>query len=159
MTILPPFWTLVEQHGAELLAHARKLSGDDAEDVLHDSLLKALRFYDRLQRADHLRAWLYRVVTTTAFDHSSARKRRPKPVDVVPESVSLSQGTDGVFDGEFDALIDVLPEKARDALCLRFVYDLSYDDIARRLGCSNQAARQRVSSAVRTLRRIHGSVA
>ena len=44
---------------------------------------------------------------------------------------------------------------ARDralALRLRFVDDLDYDGIADRLGCSTVAARQRVSTAVRTLR-------
>jgi RNA polymerase sigma-70 factor (ECF subfamily) len=155
MTILPPFWSLVEQHGDELLVHARKLCGDDAEDVLQDSLLKALRYYDRLERADHLRAWLYRVVTTTAFDHTSARMKRPRPTEKLLETHS----TDGLYDGAFDALIEPLPETARDAIALRFVEDLSYDDIARRLGCSNDAARQRVSSAIRTLRRINETVA
>ena len=45
-----------------------------------------------------------------------------------------------------------LPETARAALRLRFVDDLDYEAIAGRLGCSQEAARQRVSSAVRTLR-------
>ena len=56
------------------------------------------------------------------------------------------------IDEEFDALVDQLPATAKGALRLRFVDDLSYDDIAARLGCSSAAARQRVSSAVRRLR-------
>ena len=43
--MLPPFWTLVEAHGDELLVHARRLAGDAAEDVLQDALLRALRAY------------------------------------------------------------------------------------------------------------------
>ena len=62
--MLPPFWTLVETHGDELLVHARRLAGDDAEDVLQDALLRALRAYPKLRHADHLRAWLYRVTTS-----------------------------------------------------------------------------------------------
>src|SRR5687767_1540003 len=74
--MLPPFWTLVEAHGDELLVHARKLAGDGhAEDVLQEALLRALRAYPRLKHADHLRAWLYRVTTTTAYDHHRARRR------------------------------------------------------------------------------------
>ena len=66
---LPPFWSLVEAHGDELLAHARRLAGDQhAEDVVQDALLRALRAYPRLRHADHLRAWLYRVTTTAAID-------------------------------------------------------------------------------------------
>ena len=47
---LPPFWSLVEAHGDELLAHARRLAGDQsAEDVLQEAFLRALRAYPRLQ--------------------------------------------------------------------------------------------------------------
>ena len=67
MNVLPPFWTLVETHGDELLAHARRLAGESAEDVLQDALLRALRAYPKLRHAEHLRAWLYRVTTTTAI--------------------------------------------------------------------------------------------
>ncbi len=43
--MLPPFWSLVEAHGDELLVHARRLSGDAAEDILQDALMRALRAY------------------------------------------------------------------------------------------------------------------
>ena len=55
-------------------------------------------------------------------------------------------------DGAFESLIEPLNETARTALRLRFVDDLDYDGIAARLGCTTVAARQRVSTAVRTLR-------
>jgi RNA polymerase sigma-70 factor (ECF subfamily) len=145
---LPPFWTLVEQHGDELLAHARRLSGDDhAEDVLQDALLRALRAYPRLRHADHLRAWLYRVTTTAAIDAHRSR-RREVPTDEVPAVAA----EDTYDEGAFEALIAPLPETAQDALRLRFVDDLDYEAIAGALGISSVAARQRVSTAVRTLR-------
>ena len=145
---LPPFWSLVEAHGDELLAHARRLAGDQhAEDVLQDALLRALRAYPRLRHAEHLRAWLYRVTTTAAIDAHRAR-RREVPVDDVPAAV-----TEDTYDeGAFEALIAPLPDGAQAALRLRFVHDLDYEGIAGRLGISTVAARQRVSTAVRTLR-------
>ena len=82
--MLPPFWTLVETHGDELLVHARKLAGDaQAEDVLQDALLRALRAYPRLRHAEHLRAWLYRVTTSAAIDHHR-RRRREVPTEEPP---------------------------------------------------------------------------
>jgi RNA polymerase sigma-70 factor, ECF subfamily len=146
--VLPPFWTLVEAHGDELLAHARRIAGDQqAEDVVHDALLRALRAYPNLRHADHLRAWLYRVTTTAAIDHHRAR-RRELPAEEVP-----AQPTHDSYDeGAFEALIAPLPDGAKAALHLRFVEDLDYDRIADRLGISAPAARQRVSTAVRTLR-------
>src|SRR3954470_4878555 len=78
---LPPFWLLVESHGDELLDHARRLAGaEHAEDVVQDALLRALRAYPRLRHADHLRAWLYRIVTNCAMDaHRSMRREVPAP--------------------------------------------------------------------------------
>jgi RNA polymerase sigma-70 factor, ECF subfamily len=145
---LPPFWSLIEVHGAELLAHARRLTGDEgAEDVFQDAMLRALRAYPRLRHAEHLRAWLYRVTTTAAMDHHRAR-RREVPTDDPPAGSAPPEYDDGAF----EALIAPLPEGARAVLRLRFVDDLDYEQLAARLGCSPVAARQRVSTAVRTLR-------
>ncbi len=147
---LPPFAALLDAHGDELLRHARRLAGPrDAEDLLQEALLRALRAYPRLRRGDHLRAWLYRIVTTTAID--AHRARRPEVlVDTPPRDAAAPEEGD---DGAFEALIAPLPDAARQALHLRFVEDLDHDAIAARLGCSPEAARQRVSTAVRALRR------
>jgi RNA polymerase sigma-70 factor, ECF subfamily len=145
---LPPFWSLIERHGDELLAHARRLTDEQtAEDVLQDALLRALRAYPRLRHADHLRAWLYRVTTTTALDVHRARRR-----EVVTNDPPLAAVEPEYDDGAFETLIAPLGRTAQDALRLRFVEDLDYDRIAVELGTSPEAARQRVSTAVRTLR-------
>jgi RNA polymerase sigma-70 factor (ECF subfamily) len=145
---LPPFWSLIERHGDELLAHARRLTDEQtAEDVLQDALLRALRAYPRLRHADHLRAWLYRVTTTTALDLHRARRR-----EVVTDEPPVAAVEPEYDDGAFESLIAPLAPTARDALRLRFVEDLDYDRIAATLECSPEAARQRVSTAVRTLR-------
>src|SRR3954467_448756 len=47
--------------------------------------------------------------------------------------------------------VDALPPEQRRALELRVVQQLSYDEVAGRLGCSQNAARLRVSRALRTL--------
>jgi RNA polymerase sigma-70 factor (ECF subfamily) len=49
-------------------------------------------------------------------------------------------------------MIGELPDSTQAALRLRFVEDLDYEGIAARLNCSAVAARQRVSTAIRTLR-------
>ena len=146
--VLPPFWSLVEAHGDELLVHARRLAGDaHAEDVLQDALLRALRAYPRLRHADHLRAWLYRVTTTAALDHHRSRRREVLTDD--PPAVATEPE---LYDDAFESIIAPLPDGAQAALRLRFVEDLDYEGIASRLGCSTVAARQRVSTAIRTLR-------
>ena len=146
--VLPPFWSLVEAHGGELLVHARRITGDaDGEDVLQDALLRALRAYPRLRHAEHLRAWLYRVTTTTALDHLRARRR-----ELLTDEPRAAVSNPEHYDDAFDSLIAGLPGGTQAALRLRFVEDLDYEAIAARLDCSAAAARQRVSTAIRTLR-------
>jgi RNA polymerase sigma-70 factor, ECF subfamily len=146
---LPPFWSLVEDHGDELLAHAKRLAGpEQAEDVVQEALLKALRAYPRLRHGDHLRAWLYRIVTNCAVDaHRRGARELPEPEAGVDVGVEDPEHLDG-----FEDLIGDLTAPARDALRLRFVDDLSYEAIAAELAISPAAARQRVSTAIRTLR-------
>lgn len=151
---LPPFWTLVETHGEELLAHARRLSADgEAEDVLQEALLRALRAYPRLRHAGHLRAWLYRVTTTTALDAHRARRRRAAEEPASEPPAVAVEPPDPLAADDFESLIDPLPDAARQALRLRFVEDLDHEAIGAALGCSPVAARQRVSQALKTLRR------
>ena len=146
--VLPPFWSLVEAHGDELLVHARRLAGDaHAEDVLQDALLRALRAYPRLRHADHLRAWLYRVTTTAALDLHRSRRR-----EVLTDDPPTAATEPELYDDAFESIIAPLPDGVQAALRLRFVEDLDYEGIASRLGCSTVAARQRVSTAIRTLR-------
>jgi RNA polymerase sigma-70 factor (ECF subfamily) len=148
--VLPPFWSLVEAHGDELLVHAARLAGDQhAEDVVQEALLRALRAYDRLQHTDHLRAWLYRITTTTAYDHF--RSRRREVLTDEPPAVA-DPAADHGYDG-FEDVIAPLACTAQAALRLRFVEDLDYEAIAVRLDTSPMAARQRVSTALRSLRK------
>lgn len=145
-TYLPPFWSLVENHADELLRYARRLSGDDAEDIVQEAFLRGLRSYPSLKHGDHLRAWLFRITTTTAFDHSG-RQREIPVAELKGETFEPSYD-----DGAFESIIEFLSDANRDALRLRFVEDLTYDDIASKLGCSPAAARRRVSTAIRSLR-------
>ena len=145
---LPPFWSLVEAHGDELLVHARRLAGDaHGEDVVQEALLRALRAYPRLRHADHLRAWLYRITTTTAMDHHRRRAR-----EVLTDDPPAAAAEPDHYDDAFEELIAGLPDTAQAALRLRFVDDLDYAGVAHALGISPEAARQRVSTAIRTLR-------
>ena len=149
--VLPPFATLVDAHGDELLAHARRLTDPStAEDVLQTALLRALRAYPRLRHADGLRAWLYRITTNTAMDHHRRARRETLVADIEVG------GREDAVDG-FEDLIGPLSAVNQATLRLRFVEDLEYEAIAARLDCTPEAARQRVSSALRTLRRTHAA--
>ena len=154
---LPPFQTLLDDHGPLVLRYLRAAVGpDDAEDCWQEAMLSALRAYPRLGDAGNLRGWLLRIAQREALDAHRARRRQPVPVSVVAESVAApDHGMDG--DPELWAAVRELPAKQRAALTLRFAADLDYRRIGELIDCSEQAARQNVAAGLRTLRASWGA--
>jgi RNA polymerase sigma factor (sigma-70 family) len=47
----------------------------DAEDLVQDTYLKAWRFYHQFQPGTNIRAWMFRILTTTFINRYRSRKR------------------------------------------------------------------------------------
>lgn len=151
---LPPFESLIDDHGAELHRFLVGLVGaSEAEDCLQETFMSAFRAYPRLLAADSLRAWLYTIAQRKATDAVRRRMRRPtQRLDGVEPVASAAHAVDAADDGLW-SLVRALPMKQRAALTHRFVLDLAYAEIGARMGTSEEAARQNVSAGLRRLRR------
>jgi len=75
------FSRLVEPYLRELHLHCYRMLGSfhDAEDATQETLLRAWRFLHTFERRAPLRAWLYRVATTTCLKLLGSRQRRRSP--------------------------------------------------------------------------------
>lgn len=89
MTTADSFAADLETCYADALRYCRALcagwSPSEAEDVLHEALLKALGAYDGLRDRARFRPWLFQIVTRTF--HSAARRslwKRFVPLDWSP---------------------------------------------------------------------------
>ncbi|HEY7633822.1 MAG TPA: sigma-70 family RNA polymerase sigma factor [Thermoleophilaceae bacterium] len=148
---LPPFQTFLDQHRETVFRYLVAMIGpSDAEDVFQETFIAALRAYPRLRPDSNLRAWALTIANRKAIDAIRARKRRALPVEEVPE-VAVRDGRPE--DHEVWAAARDLPATQREALLYRFAADLPYSDVAAALGTSEEAARQRVSEGIRTLRK------
>ena len=149
---LPPFETLIDAHASELHRFLVGCVGPtEAEDCLQETFMSALRAYPRLHHADNLRAWLYTIAQRKATDAIRRLARRPtRDLDgidpVAPPPPELPD--DGIWQR-----VRELPPKQRTAVTHRFVLDLAYAEIGARMGTSEEAARQNVSTALRRLRK------
>jgi len=146
----PPFQVLLDEYRGDVYRFLIASVGPhEADDCFQETFVAALRAYPRVRDASNLRAWLLTIAHRKAIDAHRARKRRPIPVEEVPE-----QGTAAPANGE-PALWEAvrrLPAKQRAAVLHRYVNDLAYADIGRIVGCSEAAARQNVRAGLATLR-------
>ena len=148
---LPPFQAFLDAQREPVFRYLVAMIGpDDAEDAFQETFISALRAYPRLRADSNLRAWALTIANRKAIDSIRARKRRAVPVEDVPEAEVRDGHRE---DHDVWASARDLPASQREALLYRFAADLPYSDVAEALGTSEDAARQRVSEGIRTLRK------
>ena len=143
------FGELLERHEREIFAYALRLTGSraDAEDLYQDTFLAAFRAWPPPRR-DNERAWLYRIATNKAIDGS---RRRRATVSI--EDLRLAApDRDGITVVDVANAIRTLPAGQRAAFVLRAVEGRTYREVADTLECSEDAARARVSEAMKKVR-------
>lgn len=145
---LPPFQSLVEEHGDGVQRFLVSLVGPhDAADCWQETMLSALGAYPSLRHGDNLRGWLFTIAHRKAVD--CARGRTPGSHREPSEGVVAAP--EPADDGLWEA-VRRLPDKQRTAVACRYVLDLPYREIGAVVGCTESAARQNVRAGLRTLR-------
>ncbi len=147
------FGELLERYEREIFAYALRLSADrdEADDLYQDTFLAAFRGWPP-PRAGNERAWLYRIATNQAIDRAR-RTRRTRPKVKLEDVELAAPERDSATSLDIARAVERLAPGQRAAFVLRQVQGLSYAEIAETLGCSQEAARARVSEATKTVRR------
>ncbi len=89
------FWKLLKPEHARAEAFCRKLAAnrEDADDLYQDSLLTAIRNFDRLKDPGSFRTWLYRIVINQCRNHYRRPWRRRR-VQMTPQLEIVNSGSD-----------------------------------------------------------------
>ena len=151
------FLDCVNVHAPSIRRFARRLTRNhaDAEDVMQDTVMRALERRRELRDPGRLRAWLLAIARTCWLN--SRRGLRSKLEVLHEDQRSVHElGSRGDLEREIldrsltdDLLLalETLPEEWRQALWLREVEDLSYEEIARVLNCPLGTVRSRLARA------------
>ena len=130
-------------HGV-LLAH---VSYADADDLLQDVFLRAMKQIRGLREPAAFGGWLASVARRTAFDHH----RRMRLQTALPTEIPGGQRPDGeAF--QVLAMIQRLPESYRETLVLRLVEGMTGPEIAERTGLTHQSVRVNLCRGMKLLR-------
>ena len=115
----------------------------DAEDLVQDTYVKALRFAHQYRPGTNLKAWLFTILHNT-WRNRVRDSSRASVVDVDSSLVDEAASLDGpvapetperilrraTLDADLQAALDALPEAFRTAVWLRDVEELTYAEIA-----------------------------
>jgi len=148
---LPPFQALLDDHADVVLRFLIARVGHvEAEDCFQETFLAALRAYPRLRDTANLRGWLLTIARNKVTDAHRDAQRRPMLSDELDTASAAPPEPAGreVWDE-----VKRLPAKQRNAVALRFAEDRSYDDIARTMATTPEAARRNVHEGIKKLRR------
>jgi RNA polymerase sigma-70 factor (ECF subfamily) len=135
----------------------------DAEDLVQDTFVKALRFSDRFAAGTNLKAWLYTILLNTWRNRRRDAARDTVEVDS-PRVEAAAESTDSAaletpeqilmradVRGDLQAALDALPEVFREAVWLRDVEEFTYAEIAGMLGIPIGTVMSRISRGRRLL--------
>ncbi len=156
------FELLVRKYQHKIVQLVGRLVGDaDAPDVAQEAFIKAWRALNGFRGQSAFYTWLYRIGINTAKNHLVARRRRPSNQDIdvdeaeqyghtqqmsdmdTPEAVLLTEE----IRHKVEEAIARLPPDLRQAITLRELEGLSYEEIAEAMSCPIGTVRSRIFRA------------
>lgn len=149
------FEAIVQRYRGPLLGYCRRLlPASRAEDAVQRALMQAYEAMVSGEAELNLRPWLYRIAHNSSLnllrENGWSYEQLAEHLDGVPapdQVLELRERLRSTVDA-----VKGLPERQRDAVLLREVDGLSYEEIALALGVGDGAVRQLLHRARRALR-------
>jgi RNA polymerase sigma-70 factor (ECF subfamily) len=151
------FYSLIADHVPALFRFGRRLTGSvsEAEDLVQETLVRALEKRGMLRDAEKLKPWLMAVERSIWLN---SRRRPTARFEVLDGGFAGDVRTEPTGDLEREILrrtlseaclaaLDALPREWRETLWLREVEEFSYEEIAQIVGCPVGTVRSRLARA------------
>ncbi len=124
---------------------------DDALDVLQDTFAYLLRKFPRFRLTAKMTTFLYPVVRNLSISRQRKRRRYVFDDEILHEAAAPAKERCASRE-ELAAALGALPEKQREVLLMRFVDEMSLQEIAEALRIPLGTVKSRLHNALKTLR-------
>ncbi len=125
----------------------------EAEDLTSQTFLTALESINHYRQDGHFSAWLFTIAHNKAMDHFR-RKKKTIPLDEkreIPDPIhAVMQSEQSIM---LRTLIRSLTEEERELLRLRFLAEMSYEEMAHFLRRNEQAVKKSLYRLLARLQR------
>lgn len=149
---------LYEEYAQPLQRYLWRLTGsrEQAEDLMQETFVKALRAYSRRRSDDQLGAWLFRIARNSALDSFRHDRLRPStPLSDIHLQTLAAESVGPALD-EAEPVREALaqlPPAYRDLLLLHSYADYSLKAIVALLGVKESTVKSRLHRARAHFRR------
>jgi RNA polymerase sigma-70 factor (ECF subfamily) len=134
----------------------------ESRDILQAVLLKSFQKLSQVQDPATLMAWLSRIAENEIRDQADFHHRqrredaRRAPIEAAedlpaPVRQALSQAIESERSEQLERALEALPEAQREVIVLRKLEELTFPEIASRLGKSEDASRMMFARAMTAL--------
>lgn len=128
-----------------------------SKDLMQETFMKTWQYMAAGKQIENIKAFLYKIAGNLVIDHS--RKKREMSLDALEEAgVQFGNNDDeGVDKMELERLrvaVEKLPVKYREIIVLRYVDDLSLQEIADLKAVSENVVSVRINRGIKKLRKI-----
>ena len=138
-----------------LRAYARSMArtSHDADDLVQDTVMRALAARDRFTPGTNMRAWLFTILRNRFYTGLAAHGRQTVPLeDAPPEALIVPPAHEWAFQqSELKRALARLDHLQREALLLSVGAELSYAEIGQIIGCPVGTVKSRVFRARKEL--------
>jgi len=143
-------------------AHWLAQNRDEAEDLVQETYMKALKGFNSFQQGTNFRAWMFRILRNTFLTSRSGLKQSAPleeeeaalpAVEETPESLLLAR----VDREQIESALEQLPAHHREVILLCDVEEMSYQEIAETLNVPVGTVMSRLSRARRNMRELLAS--
>jgi RNA polymerase sigma factor (sigma-70 family) len=121
-------------------------SGDAGVDLAHEAMLRAYRAWPSVGAMDRPGAWVRRVLINLAVDRHRRTRREETAVHHLTTATSAAPEID-----QFWTTVRLLPDRQRAAVALRYIDDMTVDQIAEVLEVSPGTVKTSLFRAHKTL--------
>jgi RNA polymerase sigma-70 factor (ECF subfamily) len=151
---------LVNFHGDRLLRSAFILCGNEteAQDLVQETFLLAIRSASRFQQRSSIHTWLYSILLNLTRHHHRKQRRMVFDNDagaeeLAPVGESMSGLDAGTAASALQEALGALSEAHREVIALRYYEDMKIHQIAGHLGLSKGTVKSRLHYAIGELKK------